>query len=102
MRRDLPEDLSLLGDELTAAAARGIAARRRRNERAARVAATAGAAALAFAAIAPGPLEPSERDGPSTLLIGGTAGCHYPRGEWQTMKEACAGTMILHRPYAWR
>jgi hypothetical protein len=107
MPRDLPDDLSRLGDDLTAAATRRIGARRRRARLAIRLATSAAAAAVALAALAPGALAPSARDG-YTLLASGPAACSYPRGEWQTMQNACvvagagAGAMILYRPYAVR
>jgi hypothetical protein len=56
MRPPLPPDLDRLGDQLTVAAARELAARRRRRELVARLAATAVAAVLATAALAPGGL----------------------------------------------
>ncbi len=92
MPHELPDDLSHLGDRLTAAAARDIAARRRRASFARRMVATAAAAALAIAVAAPGTLAPSVRDGGGALFASerATPGpCEYPRGEWQTMNDAC-------------
>ena len=54
----LPPDLDRLGDQLAAAAARSLAARRRRTALVARLAATAVVAVLAFTAFAPARLGP--------------------------------------------
>jgi hypothetical protein len=56
MRPPLPPDLDRLGDQLAVAAARELAARRRRRMLLARLAAIAVAAVMALAALAPGGL----------------------------------------------
>ena len=104
MPRDLPDDLARLGDDLTAAAARRIAARRHRIDVAARLAATAAAGALALAVLAPGTLAPSDNGGPALLAAEPAAaapGCDDLRGG--RMKACLAAgeeAMVLYRPYA--
>jgi hypothetical protein len=56
----LPPDLSRLGDDLTRAAARSLAARRHRRGLIARVAATAVAGVLAVAVLSPAALGPAQ------------------------------------------
>jgi hypothetical protein len=82
----LPPDLSRLGDELAAAAARSIAARRHRRSVLGRGMASTVAAILTVAILSPAALGPGQR-GP---LIGGHSalaslavdrGCDQPRGE---------------------
>jgi hypothetical protein len=88
----LPPDLSRIGDELTAAAARSLRARRRRTL-AARWAATAVAGALAFAALTPARLGTAVGVGaPGSTVLASTsapAGCDQLRGAQQTL-PACA------------
>jgi len=54
----LPPDLSQLGDELTAAAGRALAERRRRRRLLARICASAVSGVLAIAVLAPAALSP--------------------------------------------
>jgi hypothetical protein len=61
MSEQLPPELSKLGDQIYAAAARSVFARRRRIALVARLAATAMAGALALAVLAPGALAPADR-----------------------------------------
>jgi hypothetical protein len=82
----LPPDLSRIGDELAAAAARSLRARRRRAV-VARALVTAVAGVLAFAAMAPGRLGTAQSTGaaPAALLASSSgeglrAGCDQPRG----------------------
>jgi hypothetical protein len=65
----LPPDLSRLGDELTGAAARAVAARRHRRALMARGAATAVAGVLAIAVLSPAALGPAQL----APRLGGTA-----------------------------
>jgi hypothetical protein len=62
----LPPDLSRLGDQLTAAAARSLAARRHRRRLVARGVATAVAGVLAIAVLSPAALGPAQL-GPQPL-----------------------------------
>jgi hypothetical protein len=83
----LPPDLSRLGDELAAAAARSIAARRHRRSVLGRGMATTIAAILTVAVLSPAALGPGQR----MPLIGGDhsalaslsvdRGCDQPRGQ---------------------
>jgi hypothetical protein len=83
----LPPDLARLGDELTRAAARSLAARRHRRELLARGAATVVAGVLAIAALSPGALGPAQlaprpvASVPPALVAGDVAsGCDQGRG----------------------
>jgi peptidoglycan/LPS O-acetylase OafA/YrhL len=82
MRPPLPPDLDRLGDQLAAAAERELAARRRRRQLPARLAAIAVAAVIAPAALAPGGL--SSADGTPAahpmLLAATPVWCDPPRG----------------------
>jgi hypothetical protein len=96
----LPPDLSRLGDQLTAAAARSVRARRRRAL-AARWTATAVAGALAFAALTPARLGTAEGGRPASMLLASStthAGCDQLRGAQQT-PPACvaAAPAITHQ-----
>ena len=86
----LPPDLSRLGDELTAAAARSLRVRRRRAL-AARWATTVVAGALAFAALTPARLGTAVSGGGGTVLASSSAhaGCDQLRGAQQAL-PACA------------
>jgi hypothetical protein len=71
----LPPDLSQLGDELTAAAGRALAERRRRRRLRARICASALSGVLAIAVLAPNALGPGlqlaspfAEEAPSTVL----------------------------------
>jgi hypothetical protein len=66
----LPPDLSQLGDELTAAAARAVAERRRRRRRVARALTSGAAGLLTVLALAPATLSPDGRT--ASLLARGT------------------------------
>jgi hypothetical protein len=100
----LPPDLSRIGDELTAAATRSLAARRRRAL-AARWAATAVAGALAFAALTPARLGTAQGGLPGTTVLASTAalhaGCDQLRGAQQT-PPACiaAAPAVTHQARA--
>jgi hypothetical protein len=70
----LPEDLSRLGDELTAAASRALYERRRRRRLLARGSASALSGVLVFAALAPaalspGPQSPFAEEAMSAVLV---------------------------------
>jgi hypothetical protein len=88
----MPEDLERLGDALTAAAERSVAARQRRR----RLARAGVIGALAFAALTPGALGPAQR--PATVLQFASApgvpvylatGCDQPRGARFTPPRSC-------------
>ena len=68
----LPPDLSRLGDDLTRAAARSLAARRHRRAFIARLAATVAAGVLAVAVLSPAALGPAQLSpapvGPSSVV----------------------------------
>jgi hypothetical protein len=84
----LPPDLSRLGDELTRAAARSLAARRHRRALIARGAATAVAGVLAVAVLAPAALGPAQvsprplgtSSGPTLVSDTVTSRCDQGRG----------------------
>jgi hypothetical protein len=85
----LPPDLSRLGDELTRAAARSLAARRHRRALIARGAATAVAGVLAVAVLSPAALGPAQLSpqplgttdvGPTLVSDTVTSRCDQGRG----------------------
>lgn len=83
----LPPDLSRLGDELTAAAARSIATRRHRRSVLGRGVATAIAAVLTVAVLSPAGLGPAQRmplavfgDHDTFASLTVDRGCDQPRG----------------------
>jgi hypothetical protein len=94
----MPPDLSRIGDELAAAAARSLRARRRRAL-VARAAVTATAGVLAIAALTPGELGTAQGGRPLTTLLASTssapAGCDQLRGAQQSL-PACAAPAIAH------
>jgi hypothetical protein len=95
----LPPDLARLGDELAAAAARSLRARRRRVVLAARWGVTAAGALLVAAVLAAGALAPGRPAGPAATLpafaalesAGLHVNCDQPRGA-NTALPACART----------
>jgi hypothetical protein len=94
----LPPDLSRIGDELAAAAARSLRARRRRVL-AGRWAATAVAGALAFAALTPARLGTAQGGRlRTTVLASAPAGCDQLRGAQQAL-PACSvsAPAVTHR-----
>jgi hypothetical protein len=93
MSLGLPPELSRLGDDLASAADRSLAKRRHRTK----VAATGIAGALIFAALTPAALGPAER--PAATMASTGPGCLMPRSE-KFIPAACAGAMVLDRPYA--
>jgi hypothetical protein len=93
----LPPDLARLGDHLVEAARRTARARRAQRRRFA-LAVVVGA--LCFGALTPAALDPAHRE--LTLAAVDSfagPGCDQPRGARFTL-TACAGPMVLHRPYA--
>ena len=102
----LPPDLSRIGDELVAAAARSLRARRRRVL-AWRLAATALAAALTFAMVGPGRLgTPGAERGAAPILAStagstvSSAGCDQPRGARFGLPRACTVLAVARTPRA--
>lgn len=89
----LPPDLARLGDHLVDAARRTSRARRAQRRRFA-LAAISGA--IAFAALTPTALEPAHVD----LTIAAVDGFARPGCGARSTPSACAGPMVLHRPYA--
>jgi hypothetical protein len=69
----LPPDLSRIGDELTGAAARSLAARRHRRALVGRAAATAVAGVLALAILSPAALGPAQTRPQPLAQAGGVA-----------------------------
>jgi hypothetical protein len=90
----LPEDLHQLGDELTSAAGRAVAARRRRAGLWRRLTRTGLPGALVFVALTPAALGPAQRDSGSVRLAAVPGepverlGCDQPRGARFTL-PAC-------------
>jgi len=83
----LPPDLSRLGDELTRAAARSLAARRHRRALIARGAATVVAGVLAIAVLSPAALGPAQlsprplaESGVAPTLVSDTVTSHCDQG----------------------
>jgi hypothetical protein len=102
MADHLPPDLTRLGDALTSAAERTLAASRRRAERRRRFVLTAALGALVFAALTPAALGPAHRQVDLALEPGfAPAGCDQPHGAEFTMTR-CEAPSILHRSYAWQ
>jgi hypothetical protein len=99
MDRRLPPDLARLGDELTAAAERQVAARSRAARRR-RFAVAGVVGALAFAALTPSGLSPADRVAGTLTAEVGAADCEQPRSE--KFMSPCERVMVLHRPYAIR
>jgi hypothetical protein len=98
MADQLPPELSRLGDALTSAAERTIAAGRRRAGRR-RLVTTAALGALVFAALTPATLGPAHRQ--SDLAGFPPSGCDQPHGAQFTM-TGCESAIVLDRPYAVR
>jgi hypothetical protein len=95
----LPPDLARIGDELAAAAARSLRARRRRAI-VVRCATTAVAGVLAFAALSPARLGTAEGGRPGTTVLASSpahAGCDQLRGAQQAL-PACvvAAPAVTH------
>jgi hypothetical protein len=91
----LPPDLARLGDHLVEAARRTARARRAQRRRFA-LAVVVGA--LCFGALTPAALDPAHRELTLAAIVA-EPGCDQPRGARFTL-TACAGPMVLHRPYA--
>ena len=96
MPENLPPDLARLGDELVVAARRTASAQRRRRRR--RLAVAGAAAAIAFAALTPAGLDPSQRD-LATLAAAEPVCVHAGASGAPAM---CERAMVLNRPVAWR
>jgi hypothetical protein len=110
MAARLPPDLERVGDDLVAAAAHALAARRRRHRLLARIASTGVAALIAVAALAPTALDPVARSTSELLLAraptftppGLPAACDQPRGGRLSLPACAAGEPIrLGRPRRW-
>ena len=110
MSNQLPPDLSKLGDELARATDRAAAARARRGDVFARLAATGVAAALALAVLFPGGLGSADRDN-DLLQFAATSvsyvptACDQPRGATFAAARPCASPGVtdvveLDRRYA--
>jgi hypothetical protein len=99
MATPLPPDLVRLGDQLTDAAERHLAGRRRRTKRRRQLATTGLLAALAFAVLTPGAIDPSVRD--TAPLSAGSGDCVQEHRSEKFM-TACEHAMVLYRPYAVR
>jgi hypothetical protein len=89
----LPDDLSTLGDRLTAAAESRARELERRRRRAQKLAATGVAALLTLVALSPGPLSPAVRN-PFQLAAASTSGyvpaaCDQPRGATMSAARPC-------------
>jgi hypothetical protein len=110
----LPPDLERVGDHLTAAAGRAVAARRQRRAALRRLSGASVAGALVFAALTPGALGPAQRTpGPFETLLARVSvtdttvprACDQPRGGRFSLPacEAITGgeAMVLHRPRRW-
>jgi hypothetical protein len=102
----LPPDLGRVGDELVAAAARSLRARRRRTL-VTRWAATILIAALAYAALTPARLGPAQSSAPGTPILAFStastvsyAGCDQPRGARFGLPRACAQLALARSPRA--
>jgi hypothetical protein len=98
MANPLPPDLARLGDDLTGAAERHLAGRRRRSEHRRRLAIAGVLGALAFAALTPAALEPADRR--LGTFAAAPADCEQHHSE--KFMTACDRAMVLHRPYAIR
>jgi hypothetical protein len=115
----LPPDLSRLGDELTSATARALAARRHRRALLGRGAATALAGVLAIAVLSPAALGPAqlaprqlaESPAPSLVASDVESGCDLGRGSrfglpacghTATPEPAPVRTILPRRPAAAR
>jgi len=106
----LPPELERVGDDLVAAAARALAARRHRRGVAVRIASTAVAAVLAGAWLVPAALGPAVR-GSEVLLARTTAfeapglpaACDQPPRGGRVTPPACSAgeTIRLGRPRRW-
>jgi hypothetical protein len=101
----LPPDLERVGDELIAAVARSVQARRRRRRVAARSVLTGLAALAAAAAFAPAGLAPSTGGGADPLLArvpAVPAACDQPTGGRLALPVCAAGDPVpLGRPRRW-
>jgi hypothetical protein len=102
----LPPDLSRVGDELVAAAARSLRAQRRRTF-AIRSAGTILVAALVFAALTPARLGPAQTADPSASVLASMAGstvsssgCDQPRGARFGLPRACIQLAVARIPRA--
>jgi hypothetical protein len=95
----LPPELARLGDDLVAAARRTTRARRAQRRRF--VIAVVGGA-IAFAALTPGTVVDSGHRGFTIVAAAerlAPPGCDHTRGAEVTL-TACAGPVVLYRPYA--
>jgi hypothetical protein len=99
MANPLPPDLARLGDDLTGAAERHLAGRRRRSEHRRRLAITGVFGALAFAALTPAALDPADRQLGPLSAAAPASDCEH-RSE--KFRPACEPAMVLYRPYAVR
>jgi hypothetical protein len=111
MGERLPDDLERLGNQITTAADRRLAARRRRSELSRRLTTTSVVGALAFAVLTPAALGPAQR-GTAVLEVaalpaGETAdrmACDQPRGAHFALPACTVATdgsaRILRRTYA--
>jgi hypothetical protein len=111
MGERLPDDLDRLGNQITTAAERKLAARRRRSELSWRLATTGVVGALVFAVLTPAALEPAQR-GADVLEIAALPAadamdrmaCDQPRGARFALPACTVATdgtaRILRRTYA--
>jgi hypothetical protein len=110
MPKRLPPDLERVGDDLVAAAARSLAARRTRRRRVARTASTCVAATVALTAFAPAALGPAVPSPTDVLLARASVieptrlpvACDQPGGRRVLLPICAAGEPIrLGRPRRW-
>jgi hypothetical protein len=111
MGERLPDDLERLGSQITTAAERRLAARRRRSDLSWRLATTSVVGALVFAVLTPAALEPAQR-GMEGLEIAALPAaeamdrmaCDQPRGAHFALPACTVATdgsaRILRRTYA--
>jgi hypothetical protein len=88
---ELPDDLSTLGDRLTAAAEERARESERRRQRRNKLVATGAAAMLTLVALSPGPLSPAVRN-PFQLAAASSyvpAACDQPRGATMSAARPC-------------
>ena len=95
----LPPDLSQLGDELTAAAGRALAERRRRRRLLARICASAVSGILAIAVLAPAGLSPGlQMASPLAEEAGGTVLARPPDRRPVLLASEAPETVLARPP----
>ena len=112
MGERLPNDLDRLGTDITTAAGRSLAARKRRAELSRRLATIGVVGALVFAALTPAALGPAQRgtDGLELAALPAAAvdgmACDQPHGARFTLPACTVATdgsvLVFRRSYAWR